>query len=77
MPTREAKPALTQGEKDAAHESIFRCGFEATLHPDTFEKNYEAVIPYLQEHYPTIYNVESFRRGYALGQDYAETIQER
>ena len=77
MQTIEAVPTVSQGVEGPLDELICRCGFEAALHAETFEQDYEAVIPYLQAHYPTIYNDENFRRGYALGQDFAETLEER
>ena len=73
----EAVPTIRLRVRGEAHDSIYRRGFEAALNPETFEQAYESVIPYLQEHYPHIYQDESFRRGYALGQDYTETLQER
>ena len=77
MLTAEVVPTLRPRGKGAAHDSIYRQGFEAALHPETFEQAYEVVIPYLQAHYPHIYRDERFRRGYAFGQDYAETLEER
>ncbi len=77
MQATKAKTNSTESVNDPSDQLIYRCGFEATMHPETFEQEYEDVIAYLQEHYVGIYDTESFRRGFDCGQDYAETLQTR
>jgi hypothetical protein len=51
-------------------ERDFRSGFEAALHPATRGRAYEEVSAYLESCYPEPCGSESFRLGYASGQDY-------
>jgi hypothetical protein len=52
------------------HESHYRTGFEAALHPECRGKTYENAAPKLRESHPDIFGDEAFRRGYERGQAY-------
>lgn len=73
--TAEAIPDVQSSGGQIAEEWSYQRGFEAALHPETFEQPYDIVTSVLQERYPTIYGEEAFRRGYARGQDYIATLQ--
>lgn len=77
MQSADVVTTIQPSDERIAGELIYQRGFEAALRPETFEKPYEAVTPFLQEYYPDIYMLERFRRGYTLAQDYVETLQAR
>jgi hypothetical protein len=53
------------------HESRYRSGFEAALHPECRGKTYENAVPKLREMHPDIFGDEAFRCGYERGQAYS------
>ena len=57
------------------HESRYRCGFEAALHPDFRGKSQEAAAGELRELYPDVCDDDAFRRGYSRGRAYYENRQ--
>jgi hypothetical protein len=52
------------------HESEYRAGFEAALHPATRGHDYREVTEYVETCYPDGCRTEAFRVGYDRGQEY-------
>jgi hypothetical protein len=52
------------------HESRYRNGFEAALHPDCRGKPYQQATAKLRELHPQVFDDDAFRRGYERGQVY-------
>ena len=52
------------------HESDYRQGFEAALHPSTRGRDYEQVEGYVETCYGDACHSDAFRSGYSRGQDY-------
>lgn len=78
MGLRAAEEAhyTARGGDFAADESAYRHGFEAALHPETHGKSIDDAVDYLREHYPYVYDQESFRLGYERGQAYDRQVRE-
>jgi hypothetical protein len=58
------------GRDFAAHESHYRRGFEAALHPDLRGKRLEEIRPELRERYRESLSHEAFRAGFERGQEH-------
>lgn len=54
----------------AAHERIYRAGFEAALDPEVRNKNWSEAESVLVRRYPEMCRNEAFRRGYERGRQY-------
>jgi hypothetical protein len=66
-----------QGHDFKTDETIYRRGFEAALHPQLRGASYAESAERLRERYGDDYEQEAFRRGYARGQSYHQTLRER
>lgn len=58
-------------------ESLYRRGFEASLHPQARGKSYEEAAEFLRERHNDSYASEGFRRGYERGRGYHQSLTER
>jgi hypothetical protein len=70
----EAEAYTTDGWDFIADEAVYRRGFEAALRAPVSGKQYSDALGYLQAHYPDVYDLEAFRRGYERGQAYYERL---
>jgi hypothetical protein len=68
---RDAEEEQYDAGEFKKHESRYRSGFEAALHPEYRGKTYENAAVKLRESYPDICEDESFRRGYDRGRAYS------
>jgi hypothetical protein len=71
----EEETYRAQGGDFATDELTYRRGFEAALQSMTAGKPYEAVLDYLRTHYADVYQEEAFRRGYARGCAYYQSLR--
>jgi hypothetical protein len=71
----EAEPYMVQGRDFAQDEALYRQGFEAALRADDAGRSDEAMDD-LQARYPSVYQEEAFRRGYARGRAYRESSRQ-
>jgi hypothetical protein len=73
----EAETYAAEGGDFTRDEALYRKGFEAALHTGTSGRPYEEILEFLRTYYADVYHEESFRRGYARGRAYQESLQER
>lgn len=66
-----------QGGDFKTHETHYRKGFEAALHPQSRGKSYEEASEQLRARYSDLYGQEVFRRGYERGQAYHQGLREK
>lgn len=71
----EAESYMAQGRDFAPDEVLYRQGFEAALRADAADTSDDESLDDLQARYPNIYREEAFRRGYARGRAYGESIR--
>jgi hypothetical protein len=71
----EAETYTAQGGDFARDEVLYRRGFEAALRAGASGRPYEEVLEYLRTYYADEYGEEAFRRGYARGQAYYESLE--
>jgi hypothetical protein len=64
-----------EGQDFDRDEKDYRRGFEAALRAEARGRTYEQAADYLKTNYPTLYQTESFRRGYERGRAHYETLQ--
>jgi hypothetical protein len=68
---RDAEEEQYDAGEFKKHESRYRSGFEAALHPECRGKTYENAVPKLREMHSNVCEDEAFRRGYERGQAYS------
>lgn len=68
---RDAEEEQYDAGEFRKHESRYRSGFEAALHPECRGKTYENAAAKLRESHPDICEDEAFRRGYERGRAYS------
>lgn len=73
----EEEEYTSQGGDFKTHESHYRRGFEAALHPQTRGKSYEEASESLSARYKDLHEREEFRRGYERGQAYHLGLREK
>ncbi|HEV2799212.1 MAG TPA: hypothetical protein VGW12_01880 [Pyrinomonadaceae bacterium] len=66
-----------QGKDFKADESVYRRGFEASLHPQLRGASYADSTERLREKYGDACEHDAFRCGYERGQSYQQTLRER
>lgn len=73
----EAEVYTAAGRDFTVDEPVYRKGFEAALQPATAGKSYGDALEFLQTFYVDVYREEAFRRGYARGQTYYESLRSK
>jgi hypothetical protein len=74
---RDAEEEEYTGGDFKTHETDYRSGFEAALHPQSRGKSYEEAAERLRARYNDLYEREVFRRGYERGQTYQQGLREK
>jgi hypothetical protein len=77
MRDAEAEAYTAEGLDFTTDEPLYRRGFEASLQPAAAGKSYAEALDFLQTYYPEAYREEAFRRGYARGRTYHESLREK
>lgn len=73
----EEEEYMGQGGDFKKDEATYRRGFEAAQRPPARGKGYEEAQAYLLECYGNTCELTAFRRGYARGQNYQQTLREK
>jgi hypothetical protein len=73
----EAEAYMAEGLDFTRDEALYRKGFEAALQAATAGQSYGEALGFLQTHYPEVHREEAFRRGYARGRAYHESLKEK
>lgn len=58
-------------------ETLYRRGFEASLHPQTRGRSFDEAGATLRERYTDAFDQEAFRRGYERGRSYQQGLREQ
>ncbi len=67
MRDAEAEEYTGQGGDFTSDESIYRRGFEASLHPMARNASFDEARANLRERHGDVYDADAFRRGYERG----------
>jgi hypothetical protein len=73
----EAEVYTAEGLDFPTDEPVYRKGFEAALQPTMAGKSYTEASEFLRTYYVEVYREEAFRRGYARGQTYYESLRSK
>jgi hypothetical protein len=71
---RDGEAANYGSDDFAAHESIYRAGFEAALKPSVRDKSLAAAEDDLRARYPELWGNATFRRGFERGRSYLNSF---
>jgi len=77
MRDAEAEEYTGQGGDFTSDESIYRRGFEASLHPMARNASFDEARANLRERHGDVYDADAFRRGYERGRAYHQELREK